>query len=75
MQIAENAESLRVAQARGVLELSRPKPGEEDIYNANDYSRIDFRSIVGQWQQLHPEGRSLVIAFGNGAVIQISNFW
>jgi VCBS repeat-containing protein len=75
VQIAENAESLRVAQARGVLELSRPKPGEEDIYNANDYSRIDFRSIVGQWQQLHPEGRSLVIAFGNGAVIQISNFF
>jgi len=75
MEVSASTERLRVAQALGVLELIHPKPGVHDAYNAHDYSRIDFRSIIGQWQQLHPEGRSLVIVFGDGAVIEISNFF
>jgi hypothetical protein len=75
MEVGGSAERLQVAQALGVLELIHPKPGVHEAFNAQDYSRIDFRSIIGQWQQLHPEGRSLVIVFGDGAVIEISNFF
>src|SRR5262245_13849528 len=75
MEVSASAERLQVAQALGVLELLHPKPGVHNVFNAYDYSRIDFRSVIGQWQQLHPEGSSLVIVFGDGAVIEISNFF
>jgi VCBS repeat-containing protein len=68
-------ERFYVAQARVELHLARPKPGEHEIFNAHDYSSIDFRSIIGQWQQVHPEGRSLVIVFADGAEIELTNFF
>jgi hypothetical protein len=75
MQVTEASATLRVAQASRVLELTRPSAGAQESFDANEYSRIDFRSIIAQWQQLHSSGRSLVIVFTDGAVIEISNFF
>src|SRR5262245_46949591 len=71
----EVSEGFRVAQALGVLHLTHPPPGAREIFNTHEYSRIDFRPIVGQWQRVHPYGRSLVIVFADGAEIQLTDFF
>jgi len=49
MQVTEASATLRVAQASRVLELTRPSAGAQESFDVNEYSRIDFRSIIAQW--------------------------
>ena len=75
MKGARIANRLILVKHDGILELVRPKPGEASYANAEEYSRIDFRAILGQWQSLLKSGHSLLINFADGATIELSNFF
>ena len=59
----------------GVLELVHPQPGQKFYANAEEYSRIDFSKIVGQWQFLQIHGHSLLISFDVDTTIELLNFF
>ena len=75
MKGARIANRLILVKHDGILELVRPKPGEASYANAEEYSRIDFRAILGQWQSSLKSGHSLLINFADGATIELSNFF
>src|SRR5262245_51203318 len=70
-----HAGKLRLVQLRGVLALVHPRPGESDTFDTDEYSRIDFRSILGQWQSLYQKGDALLILFADRAVIVLNHFF
>ena len=61
--------------ATGILTLNRPQTGAFTTFDAQDYAVIDFVLIANQWAALVQLGRTLHIVFGNGAVIELLNFF
>ena len=59
----------------GTLTLGRPPPGVVTTFDARDYSLIDFLPIEYQWTALVQVGVTLRIAFSDGSVIELLNFY
>ena len=45
MKAPEHTSAFRLVQARGTLQLIHPNPGESVLFDADEYTRIDFRLI------------------------------